>query len=94
MTTTILFLRMQAAELTQDFLSLSTSSEELALRDRLRAFTTQTSLCSNMDIRLLIYYLSIAVGGVLAAISGWHLGKKSGLAPKPLKIFLFFALPS
>lgn len=45
-----------------------------------------------MNIRLLIYYLSIAVGGVLAAICGYHLGRKRELPPKPLKIFLFLAL--
>ncbi len=52
----------------------------------------QISLCSNMNIRLLIYYLAIAVGGVLAAICGYHLGRKRELTPKPLKIFLFLAL--
>ena len=52
----------------------------------------QISLCSNMDIKLVVYYLAIALGGVLAAISGWHLGRKRELPPKPLKIFLLLAL--
>jgi len=45
-----------------------------------------------MDIKLLIYYLAIAVGGVLSAIVGYSLGKKRELPPKPLKMFLFLAL--
>ncbi len=45
-----------------------------------------------MDIKLVIYYLAIAVGGVLSAIVGYHLGKKRELPLKPLKIFLFLAL--
>ena len=45
-----------------------------------------------MDIKLLIYYLAIAVGGVLSAIAGYSLGKKRELPPKPLKMFLFLAL--
>lgn len=50
------------------------------------------SLCSNMDIKLLVYYLAIALGGVLSTICGYHLGRKRKLTPKPLKIFIFLAL--
>ena len=45
-----------------------------------------------MDIKLLLYYLSIALGGVLSAISGYRLGKKGGLPEKPLKVFIALAL--
>lgn len=45
-----------------------------------------------MDIKLLVYYLAIALGGVLSAICGYHLGRKRKLTPKPLKIFIFLAL--
>ncbi len=45
-----------------------------------------------MDIKLLIYYLAIALGGVLSAICGYRLGRKRELPPRPLKTFLFLAL--
>ena len=45
-----------------------------------------------MDIKLLLYYLSIAAGGVLSAISGYRLGKKGGLPVKPLRVFIALAL--
>lgn len=45
-----------------------------------------------MDIKLVVYYLSIASGGVLSAICGYNLGKKRELPVKPLKIFLCLAL--
>ncbi len=45
-----------------------------------------------MDKKLLMYYLAIALGGVLAAIVGYHQGKKQGLPVKPLKTFLFLVL--
>ncbi len=45
-----------------------------------------------MDIKLIIYYLSIALGGVLSAVVGYYLGRKKELPPRPLKIFLVFAL--
>ncbi len=45
-----------------------------------------------MDIKLLLYYLAIALGGALSAPCGYRLGKKRGLPPKPLKTFLFLAL--
>lgn len=45
-----------------------------------------------MDIKLLLYYLAIAIGGVLSAVVGYHLGKKRGLPAKPLKAFLILAL--
>lgn len=45
-----------------------------------------------MDIKLLIYYLAIALGALLSAICGYRLGRKRELPPKPLKIFIFLAL--
>lgn len=45
-----------------------------------------------MDTKLLIYYLCIALGSVLSAISGYRLGKKSKIPPKPLKTFICLAL--
>ena len=45
-----------------------------------------------METRLLIYYLSIALGGLLSAICGYHLGTKRGVPRKPLRIFLCLAL--
>ena len=50
------------------------------------------SQCSNMETRLLIYYLSIALGGLLSAICGYFLGTKRGVPKKPLRIFLCLAL--
>ncbi|MBO5909187.1 MAG: prolipoprotein diacylglyceryl transferase, partial [Clostridia bacterium] len=50
------------------------------------------SQCSNMEKRLLIYYLAIALGGLLSAICGYHLGKRRGLPEKPLRVFLCLAL--
>ena len=48
--------------------------------------------CSNMETTLLIYYFSIALGGVLSAICGYHLGKRRGVPEKPLRAFLCLAL--
>ncbi len=45
-----------------------------------------------MEKRLLIYYLAIALGGLLSAICGYHLGKRRGLPEKPLRVFLCLAL--
>ncbi len=45
-----------------------------------------------MDIKLIIYYLCIASGGALSAVSGYRLGRKKELSKKILKMFLILAL--
>lgn len=45
-----------------------------------------------MDIKLLIYYAAIALGGVLSAVCGYFLGKKREIPAGALKIFLCLAL--
>lgn len=45
-----------------------------------------------MDIKLIIYYLAIAVGAVLAALVDYSIGKRKGLTGKTLKIYISLAL--
>lgn len=45
-----------------------------------------------MDIKLIIYYLCIASGGLSAAVADYRLGRKKELPKKTLKMFLVLAL--
>lgn len=45
-----------------------------------------------MDIKLVIYYLCIAVGAAVSAVVGFLTGKKQGLSAKTLKIYISLAL--
>ena len=47
-----------------------------------------------MDIKLVIYYLCIAAGGVLSAVIGYNFGRKSGFQKDTLRTYIGFGLLS
>ena len=49
---------------------------------------------TDMDIKLVIYYLCIAAGGVLSAVIGYNFGRKSGFQKDTLRTYIGFGLLS
>ncbi len=45
-----------------------------------------------MDIKLIIYYLCIAVGGIISAVVDFYIGKKNGFSKDTLKTYIIFGI--